>query len=135
MWSKVMAARMLLPPLASVPGVLLRGLRGCHQARSPLQVKSPQQEMSSPRQSPRSPQPLSRVTRDPPSRVARNPPAPNSQSPPTQPISLPSSEPSSDPFDVMRSMKRGKRKLDEDQEEALVPNQPPLKLKLSLTKS
>lgn len=35
----------------------------------------------------------------------------------------------------MRSMKRGKRKLDEDQEEALVPNQPPLKLKLSLTKS
>ena len=122
------------------------------QARSPLQVlfhssdnfkvlkfmsqvKSPQQEMSSPRQSPRSPQPLSRVARDPPSRVARKPPAPNSQSPPSQPISLPSSEPSSDPFDVMRTMKRGKRKLDEDKEEALVPNQPPLKLKLSLTKS
>ena len=122
------------------------------QARSPLQVlfhssddfkylklmsqvKSPQQEMSSPRQSPRSPQPLSRVARDPPSRVARKPPAPNSQSPPSQPISLPSSEPSSDPFDVMRTMKRGKRKLDEDKEEALVPSQPPLKLKLSLTKS
>ena len=85
--------------------------------------------------SPRSPQPLSRVARDPPSRVARKPPAPNSQSPPSQPISLPSSEPSSDPFDVMRTMKRGKRKLDEDKEETLVPNQPPLKLKLSLTKS
>ena len=32
-------------------------------------------------------------------------------------------------------MKRGKRKLSEDKQEALVPNQPPLKLKLSLTKS
>ena len=96
--------------------------------------------MSSPRQSPRSPQSLARVPRDPPSRVTRNPPAPKSQSPPSQPISLATSGPSQaplapDPFDVMRNMKRGKRKLDEDKEEALAPNQPPLKLKLSLTKS
>merc|ERR1719471_2579482 len=34
----------------------------------------------------------------------------------------------------MRNMKRGKRKLDEEKEESST-NQPPLKLKLSLTKS
>jgi len=112
------------------------------QARSPLQVKSPQQEMSSPRQSPRSPQPNPKYPREPISRVSRRPPPPNSQSPPSQSASLPSLESTqaasatatADPFDVMRNMKRGKRKLDEEKEESST-NQPPLKLKLSLTKS
>jgi len=110
------------------------------QARSPLQVKSPLQE-TSPRQSPRSPQPVTRVARKPPAPRSQSPPPPLSASPPHSLASLPSSTPPSpppaaDPFDSLRSRKRGgKRRLEEEEGGEGAAVQPPLKLKLSLTKS